>query len=705
MALLARLADLALLTPAPGMAFTMHDVIRDYLSQYLGTARCMQLHANLLDAVADSLSHAAAAGEGEITAWWELPGQARYLRDHLIEHLLAADRCNDAENIASDLRWAAARLSQSGPAAPASDLALIGTPRAERLRRLLEQTSHLLGPTDPPHSLTDIFYSRVSHDPDWGPQARALAAARRLPALSSQLPLPDLPSPALRRTLTRHDDEVNAVVATPDSAWLATVSADGTARVWDTATWRRRATLTGLARHVNAVRIAPDGTWLATASWDEIAVWDAASGRCRFTLAGHSSQVNAISIARDGSWLATVSDDNTARIWDTATGRRRATLSGHTDWVKAAAIPAGGAWLATVSDDKTARIWDTATGKRRATLSGHAGAVTDVAIAPDGAWLATASNDKAARIWHAATGELCATLSGHTDSVNAAAIAPDGAWLATTSRDKSVILWDTATGERRATLTGHTGAATDVAIALDGIWLAVVSGDKTVRVWDTAKLSDPLTAAQPESARATGFAPDGAWLATTSSDKTVRASDSTTGKHWEGPEMWGNAATSGRLTTLYGRTFEIDTPKSTWQVTFLADKTVQIRDTVGKYGSLNLRGHTGEVNAVAFAPDGTWLAIASSDKTVRIWDTADGHSRAILAGHTGAVTDVAIAPDGIWLATVSDDKTVRIWDTGTCAIRAVMRTDSSLTKCVWSPDGRLLATAGRAGRYLFAFNS
>jgi len=152
-ALCARLADLALLTPAPGAgagSVTMHDVIRDYHREELGAARLEQLHGTLLDTIAKNLpAAAAAAGPGMVTAWWELPEQARYLREHLIEHLLAAGRGSQAEQTAADLRWADARLRASGPAGPSADLALIGTTKAERLRQLLVQAAHLLAPTDP----------------------------------------------------------------------------------------------------------------------------------------------------------------------------------------------------------------------------------------------------------------------------------------------------------------------------------------------------------------------------------------------------------------------------------------------------------------------------------------------------------------------------------------------------------------------------
>jgi WD40 repeat protein len=91
----------------------------------------------------------------------------------------------------------------------------------------------------------------------------------------------------------------------------------------------------------------------------------------------------------------------------------------------------------------------------------------------------------------------------------------------------------------------------------------------------------------------------------------------------------------------------------------------------------------------------------------RIWDAATGRQRATvsLVGNDNWVAAVAIASDGAWLATASTDGSLRIWDAANSDIVAVMRVESTLSSCAWSPSGHLLAAAGNAGIYLFTFNT
>jgi WD40 repeat protein len=688
--LLARLGELALVSSAGTAAggATLHDVVRDFLRGELGQAQLAELNGTLLDASAARLPTADTldpAAPGPSVAWWDLRQNESYLWDHLIEHLLDAGRRSGADAVAGDLRWAGARLKHFGPAAPAADLARMGTPRAVHLQAALARVSHLLAPTEPNESVVDVLHSRVAADPEWGPQVTALRDICHRPRLVNRWPPPDLADPALQRVLTGHTSLLNAVAVAPDGRWLATASSDGTARIWDAATGQQRAVLAGHTGWVRAVAVAPDGSWLATTGSDrKVRIWEAATGQQRTLMAGHAYEVTAVAVAPDGSWLATSSSDRTARIWDAATGQQRAVLAGHTDSVTAVAVAPDGSWLATASSDRTARIWDAATGQQRAVLAGHTGWVNAVAVAPDGGWLVTAGSDGTTRIWDAATGQQRAVLAGHTDSVYAVAVAPDGRWLATVGSDGTTRIWDAATGQQRAVLAGHSYEVKGVAVAPDGSWLVTAGDDRTVRIWDAATGQQRAELASHQVwVKALAVAPDGSWLATAGDDRTARIWDAATGQQravLASHSGWVNAVTVA--------------PDGSWLVTASGDETARIWDAATGQQRAVLASHTGEAKAVVVAPDGSWLATASSDQTARIWDAATGQQRAVLASHTGEVKAVAVAPDGSWLATASGDETARIWDAATGQQRAVLASHAGeVNAVVVAPDGSWLATA------------
>jgi WD40 repeat protein len=77
---------------------------------------------------------------------------------------------------------------------------------------------------------------------------------------------------------------------------------------------------------------------------------------------------------------------------------------------------------------------------------------------------------------------------------------------------------------------------------------------------------------------------------------------------------------------------------------------------------LTLRGHTGEVVAIAYSRNGRWIATGSTDGTARTWDAADGRLVLTLEAGPQPVDAVAFSPDGDMLATTSADGSVRIWN-------------------------------------------
>jgi WD40 repeat protein len=118
-------------------------------------------------------------------------------------------------------------------------------------------------------------------------------------------------------------------------------------------------------------------------------------------------------------------------------------------------------------------------------------------------------------------------------------------------------------------------------------------------------------------------------------------------------------------------------------------------DTLERRGKL--RGHTAEIQDVAFAPAGK-VVTASLDGTAKIWDLETGRELATLRGHSGALLGVAVSPDGALVATGSLDGTAKLWDLATGhEVLTLFGHKGPVNTVAFSPDGRFLATASGDG--------
>jgi WD40 repeat protein len=117
------------------------------------------------------------------------------------------------------------------------------------------------------------------------------------------------------------------------------------------------------------------------------------------------------------------------------------------------------------------------------------------------------------------------------------------------------------------------------------------------------------------------------------------------------------------------------------------------RAIVASHVKLTLRGHSDNINSVAWNSDGRRLATGSSDNTVRVWDAETGKVLLTLRGHDESVRSVAWSPDGKRLATGNAGHTAKVWDPETGKELLTLRGhDRSVETVAWSPDGKRLVT-------------
>lgn len=709
---MARLSLLTLTTDVEGGAVIVHDVIRDYLQTELGDRRAAT-NAALCRAIADELPAVDPAQRtpGPRLPWWTVgnggflhcAASSDYVMDHLVEHLIDAGWTKEAEALATDVRWMLARLRQRGPNAVASDLELAGTPGTLRFAADVARAAHLLGPTDPSHSLEAILCNRLGPLRRWKSVFASFSPHK--PALCNAWLPPDLPDPALKRTLTGHSGAARFVAFSADGTRLITGDDEGTVRHWSTSTGQLLQTFTGPSHELQSVAFSADGSRLGGANdRGSVRLWNVASGELLSKLTGPVGPVKSLSVSLDATRVATVVEGFRVCLWDATSGVLKKTCTTRVDdmdltgtdsarRMNLVVLSPDGACLATGDNVGRVHLWNAASGRSQGTLpAGFRGAVRSMAFSPDGTRLAAGANDGTVRLWDATTGTPLRTFSGHNSSVVSIAFSADNAYLATGDRDGSVRLWDAATGERVRATAGLNGPMTAVAVKPSGAFLAVASASD-VRLLDaaTGALLDTLHAGSSE-VKSLAFSPDGSWLAAGGHDGAVRLWDATTGEYLRRID-----GASGPVCSV------TPSPDAACIAACYANGSVRLWDAATGALQRTLHSPDSVAEAVVFSPDGRRLATRDASGFVRLWDATTGSQSRTLSVGTHAVKSVTFSPDGSWLAAVTRTGAVEVRTMPTLAAAAMTRVDDALVGATWSLRSQTMYVVGSAGLHSFAF--
>jgi WD40 repeat protein/HEAT repeat protein len=514
-----------------------------------------------------------------------------------------------------------------------------------------------------------------------------------------------------------------ALAFSPNRRWAAAAGEDRAVKVWDVVTGQVLRTLTGHQEAVEALAFRPDGRLIASAGKDRtIRLWEAATGRCLRILEGHTDRLLALAFRADGCLIASAGKDRTIRLWDVTTGETVRTLSAHTHTVTSLSFGPDGRWLVSGNWDSI-RLWDLTNGRCARTLTGSTGVVEHVAFSPDGRRLASA-DDKTVRFWDPATaweyrapltlgqlettgavtatarsfeealtgGQRCLAQGDFQAAVVAAsrarslsgyerhpeALALWGQLYCRASRGALQACWESQVFRRGPSSRGGMKQPGMLAFSPDGRHLATIGQNGVVSLWATETGQSVRTLACKDEVGPVAFHPDGQWLAV-SGASGIQLWEVTTGRYLR--TLNGN----GTLDDQHAKAL-VFSPDGRC-LARQSESTIDVLDVATGHQLTSLEGE-----ALAFSPDGRWVAVADMDGAA-LWHVATGQKLRPLGIPETHDPTIACRPDGSLIAIGSGDK-ICLFETGTGLHSRTLEGHVAVKAIAFSPDGRWLASAG-----------
>jgi WD40 repeat protein len=473
----------------------------------------------------------------------------------------------------------------------------------------------------------------------------------------------------------------------PNGAWLAAGSSDGSLTLWDAATG---ATLGVFSLHrdfVMACVFSPDSRWIVSGAWDgSLRSFDREERRegPAFEL---PEKIFSCAFSQDGKRMVAgcasvimVWDVEGLNIWE-----RCAWHSNGERFVSCAVAPDGG-WIIAATKGGKFVVWDVDREAPVRSFEGDPGVVC-CTLSPDARRLASGCDPPALRIWDVTSGQQLQELIGHTAEVVSCNFSVDGRRLVSGSYDQTVRIWELEIPGRATVLSGHTDQVQDACFTADGNRILSVAVDGTARLWDAATGAWLGYLLSPEdSALLCIYSPDRQCFLTASHRHSL--------KLWSGETGQFERLLVGHRNAVRACSFSVQGQL----VSASADGTLKLWDVASSEPSRSLVGHTGPVQSCAFSPDGSWIVSGGWDKTIRLWGAGNGEVLATLRGHDGWVQVVLVTADGSRIVSCAHDKTIVIWDAVTGQrIHTLNGHNSVINAAALSPDGSRLVTGSEDG--------
>lgn len=520
-----------------------------------------------------------------------------------------------------------------------------------------------------------------------------------------------------------------------------------------------------------SLTFSPDGKTLASGGYETLRVWDVASGHKRYDLKGYNNSVNGISISADGKLIASA-DRKTVHVWNLLTGTKIHSIEAET----------GGLAFSPVGSVLYLGINQGAKGADRRLIDGLSGATIKTfkgpwllpdcgTFSPNGELLAISGVMRGVEpmsggieLWNVRTGQLLRQMRNKVITPSSVAFAPQGSVLAISGWN-GVKLFDLSTLQP---LPIQTPQATSCKFA-DKLEFTP-SGNALIAVLNCGRLYALSQRAQPvtelktlTSALVGDFAlsPDGSILVAstkcmgngTSCQTGAVAWDLSSGKiKWTVPlpgnftgvskiafrpdgkhvaianqqvyllDAENGASISNRrmIYRVEGITIEQEPQSIVFSknghlaVGLVDGQIIEYagrEDEKGIYLTTRKPGDdhnsSASVNVLRYSPDESILIAGCGDGNLLF---LRGENSKKIKAHAGEITSIAFSPNGRLIATAGQDAAVRIWQASDFSLLATLVQVEDSDYIIASSKGSYTATPGafigvafKTGSQIFPF--
>jgi WD40 repeat protein len=359
----------------------------------------------------------------------------------------------------------------------------------------------------------------------WSPDQALIASGSG----NGMIQIWDAQTGKLRWNVRAHDEDVNALVFSPDGKYLVSSGLGedekNEIKTWSVVNGSQIRKFNADPGVVIAISVNRDGTRLKAGNLGgEISEWNSGAGalmrkRKMNPCGGAGSRARRVAFNPDLSLMSARCGEQTV-VTDTTSGKVVRWIKMKADFTKTLAFSGNSKILAAtdlanidvinLSDgemrevdefvmghtiglnhngallaegggwrDAAVKITEVATGKTYRMLEGHPGIINTLAFSPDGSSLASGGSDRVIRFWDPRSGSISASFYGHQRSINALAFNPQGNLLVSNGQDREMKVWDVNSGALLRTID-----VSSVAINPDGKTIAAAESGGEISLWE-----------------------------------------------------------------------------------------------------------------------------------------------------------------------------------------------------------------------------